>query len=46
MAARLFRVIAISNLVGDEAAARIGARLHVIFENVTDEISLPKYTFD
>lgn len=38
--------IIISNLVGDDAKARIGARLHVIFERVTADISLPKFTFD
>jgi uncharacterized OB-fold protein len=36
----------ISNLIGDDAQARIGARLHVIFERVSVEIALPKFTFD
>ena len=36
----------ISNLVGDEAKARIGARLRVVFERVSAEIALPKFTFD
>ena len=36
----------ISNLVGDDAKARIGARLRVTFERVTEEIVLPKFVLD
>ncbi|HET7714458.1 MAG TPA: OB-fold domain-containing protein [Bauldia sp.] len=36
----------VSNLVGDPATARIGARLRVIFERISSEIALPKFTFD
>lgn len=36
----------VSNLVGDPATARIGARLRVIFERISNEIALPKFTFD
>ena len=36
----------ISNLVGDDAKTRIGARLRVMFERVTEEIVLPKFALD
>lgn len=36
----------ISNLVGDNAKARIGARVHVIFESISNDIALPKFTLD
>jgi uncharacterized protein len=36
----------ISNLIGDDAKTRIGARLRVTFERATDEISIPKFVLD
>ena len=36
----------ISNLVGDDAKTRIGARLRVTFERVTEDIVLPKFVLD
>jgi uncharacterized protein len=36
----------ISNLVGDGAKTRIGARLRVTFERVTEEIAIPKFILD
>ena len=36
----------ISNLVGDDAKTRIGARLRVTFERVTEEIAIPKFVLD
>jgi uncharacterized OB-fold protein len=36
----------ISNLVGDDASPKIGARLRVVFERVSAEITLPKFTLD
>ena len=33
----------ISNLVGDDARTRIGVRLRVTFERVTEEIAIPKF---
>ena len=36
----------ISNLVGDEAKTRIGARLRVTFERVTEEIAIPKFALE
>ena len=36
----------ISNLVGDPSRTRIGARLRVTFERVTEEIAIPKFILD
>jgi uncharacterized protein len=36
----------ISNLIDDEAKAKIGARLRVTFERVTEEIAIPKFAFE
>jgi hypothetical protein len=36
----------ISNLVGDDAKTRIGARLSVTFERVTEEIAIPKFALE
>ena len=33
----------ISNLVGDSGAARLGAVVRVVFERVTDDVTLPKF---
>jgi uncharacterized OB-fold protein len=33
----------VSNLVGDSAAAKLGAPVRVVFEDVTDEVSLAKF---
>jgi uncharacterized OB-fold protein len=35
----------VSNLMGDSDAA-IGAALHVVFDKVTDDITLPKFVMD
>ncbi|MGE3832736.1 MAG: Zn-ribbon domain-containing OB-fold protein [Parvibaculaceae bacterium] len=36
----------ISNLVGDPAKAKLGARVRVIFEPLTHEIALPKFVVE
>jgi uncharacterized OB-fold protein len=36
--------VIVSNLVGSAEGARLGAPLHVVFEDVTDEITLPKFS--
>jgi uncharacterized OB-fold protein len=36
----------VSNLVGDDAKPRIGARLRVTFERVTEQIAIPKFILD
>jgi uncharacterized OB-fold protein len=36
----------VSNLVGDQADARIGVRVHVVFEAIADGILLPKFALD
>jgi len=33
----------ISNLVGDTTSAKLGAAVHVVFETVTETLSLPKF---
>jgi uncharacterized OB-fold protein len=33
----------VSNLVGGDGACAIGARVHVVFDRVTDEVTLPKF---
>jgi hypothetical protein len=33
----------VSNLVGESATAKLGAAVHVVFEKVTEEITLPKF---
>jgi len=33
----------VSNLVGDAGAAKLGAAVQVVFEPVTDEVTLPKF---
>ncbi len=33
----------VSNLVGDGGTVEIGAKVHVVFEKVTDEVTLPKF---
>jgi hypothetical protein len=38
--------LVVSNLIGDDTMARVGARLRVVFERVSAEIALPKFTFD
>ena len=34
----------VSNLVGDTAAAKLGAPVRVVFEDVTETVTLPKFT--
>ena len=34
----------VSNLVGGDAGARLGAPVQVVFEKVTDTVTLPKFT--
>ena len=34
----------VSNLVGDSGKARLGAPVRVVFEAVTEEVTLPKFT--
>jgi uncharacterized OB-fold protein len=34
----------ISNLVGDSENAKLGAPVHVVFDKVTEEITLPKFS--
>ena len=36
----------ISNLVGDDAKTKLGARLSVTFERVTEEIAIPKFALE
>lgn len=36
----------VSNLVGRSDGAKLGAAVHVVFERVTDEVSLPKFALD
>ena len=36
----------ISNLVGDDAKTKIGARLSVTFERLTEEIAIPKFALE
>jgi uncharacterized protein len=33
----------VSNLVGDAAKAKLGAAVHVVFEQATDAVTLPKF---
>jgi uncharacterized OB-fold protein len=33
----------VSNLVGDSPAAKLGTAMHVVFEKVTEDITLPKF---
>jgi uncharacterized OB-fold protein len=33
----------VSNLVGDAAKAKLGAAVNVVFEQATDEVTLPKF---
>jgi uncharacterized OB-fold protein len=35
--------VLISNLIGDSANARMGAKLEVVFDAVTDKVTLPKF---
>ena len=34
----------VSNLVGSDAGAKLGAAVRVVFEPATDEVTLPKFT--
>ncbi len=36
----------VSNLVGNSDGAKLGAAVHVVFERVTDEVTLPKFALD
>lgn len=36
----------VSNLVGEQANPKIGARVHVVFEHVAEGIALPKFALD
>ena len=36
----------ISNLIGDASAARVGASVHVVFDQVTADVTLPKFALD
>jgi uncharacterized OB-fold protein len=36
----------VSNLIGDQTKARVGALLHVMFEPATENIALPKFVLD
>jgi uncharacterized protein len=38
--------VLVSNLVGGLEKARHGAPVHVVFEKLTEEITLPKFTLD
>ena len=38
--------IIVSNLVGDSSKAKLGAPVHTVFEDVTDEVTLPKFSLD
>lgn len=38
--------LVVSNLVGDQAGIRLGARVHVVFEAVAEGIVLPKFALD
>lgn len=38
--------LVVSNLVGDQAGIRIGARVHVVFEAVAEGVALPKFALD
>lgn len=38
--------LVISNLVGDQSKTKVGARVRVVFEAVTDEITLPKFAVE
>ncbi|MFH1186165.1 MAG: Zn-ribbon domain-containing OB-fold protein [Chloroflexota bacterium] len=35
--------VVISNLIGDSANARMGAKLEVVFDAVTEQVTLPKF---
>lgn len=36
----------VSNLVGEQSGTRRGARLHVVFESIADDLALPKFALD
>ena len=38
--------VLVSNLVGNPEKAKLGAPVHVVFEKITDEITLPKFSLD
>jgi uncharacterized protein len=38
--------VLISNLVGDTTGAKRGAAVHVVFEQATDEVTIPKFALD